>query len=413
MSTKNLIQEPKVIKWFLDCAKNGDIKNLKHLIDKKMAINVTDPSDPEKNTALHLAVSNNQPEVVELLLKQGAKTNAVKENKNGSAAIHIAAANGYVEIVDLLLNYNADIHQSENSGMTALHLAVSASHLSTVTLLILNGSDINKKNILGSSILQTAALRRHKGILKILIAYSCFQDYLREEYIDFLVRLIGSSITNETHLYEKIKQMLEIKILMFWENNQNEIEKRAKEQLTIEKNTSSNIEFIKKLLIQCVNHRVSNKVFKHLHTLSEMSHKQSFEKININQLRSNHGQKEDLAKINIKAKLLQKKIDLLQNKMYIYAENLEFEEAARVYKEIIQLSQPKKTSDVPTSVGQKKEVRYGGILGQMKLSQDAKSPINKLLTLKNKLYLHAENFEFDEAAQLRDKIIKLEEDSLK
>jgi ankyrin repeat protein len=413
MSNKNLMQEPKAIKMFLDYAKNGDAKNLKYLIDKKIAINVIDPSDPEKNTALHLAVSNNHPEVAALLLKHGAEVNAVKANKNRSAAIHIAAVNGYVKIVDLLLSYNADIHQSEQSGMTALHLAVSANHLSTVTLLILSGADINKKNILGASILQTAALRRSKKILKILIAYSCLQDYLGEEYIDFLARLVGSSITNEIHLYEKIKQMLEIKILMFWGNNRIKIEKKAKEHLTIEKNASSNIKFIRKLLIQCINYRVSNKIFKHLHTLSEMSHKQSFEKVNLNQLKINQGLKDDFGNVDIKAKLLQKKIDILQNDMHTYVENLEFEKADKLYKEILQLTQLKKIDGASISEDQKKEVKYKGILGQMKLSKDTKSPINKILTLKHKLYLHAEKFEFDEAAQLRDEIIKLEEESLK
>ncbi|CAL1586085.1 unnamed protein product [Knipowitschia caucasica] len=137
----------------------------------------------QRQTALHLAVITEQPQLVERLLKAGADPRLADNSgntalhiacKKGSLAsfsvitqnchnhltqlmsfpnysghncLHLASINGYVSLVENLVALGADINAQEQcSGRTALHLAVDFQNLLLVRCLVELGADVNSSN---------------------------------------------------------------------------------------------------------------------------------------------------------------------------------------------------------------------------------------------------------------------------
>ena len=86
-------------------------------------------------TALHLAAMEGHPEVVKLLLEEGADKDAATGLFGGQKALHLAAVHGRSEVVKLLLEAGADKDAVDLQGKTALDLAIERRHLEVVRLL--------------------------------------------------------------------------------------------------------------------------------------------------------------------------------------------------------------------------------------------------------------------------------------
>ncbi|XP_071780988.1 NF-kappa-B inhibitor alpha [Centroberyx gerrardi] len=134
----------------------------------------------QRQTALHLAVITEQPQLVEKLLKAGCDPRLVDDSgnsalhiacKRGSLAcfsvitqncerhltsilsfpnysghncLHLASINSYVSLVESLIQLGADINAQEPcSGRTALHLAVDLQNPTLVCRLLELGADVN------------------------------------------------------------------------------------------------------------------------------------------------------------------------------------------------------------------------------------------------------------------------------
>lgn len=403
------------IKQFLQAAKEGNQEQVKKLLNKGVPINTYDPADPEKNTALHLAIEHNQHDMVVLLLNQHANPHQPKANKNESFPVHLAVKRGHANIVQALVDHGANIDQTDKAGMTALHLAVAGNHLSIVLLLLLDGADINKKNIFGATALQTAALKRNQNILKILITYSSFVFCLEESYIDFLARLMGSSIKENYKLHEQINSMIPVKVTMLWEQNEKAIKKNLTSILPPDYNIDSYLDYAKNFLLQCIVKRLQNKIHSNLHDLSEFDSDSSIPSTPTPHF--TNPLKDKVMETSPEIQALTKKMDVLKVKMYAHAERLEFEEALKLRDEIYKINtELKKFQPTPlesTETIESTPVEYGGILCQMKPQENPENTKSQSTQLRNKLYLHAQKLEFEEAARLRDEIIKFEEDSLK
>jgi ankyrin repeat protein len=93
-------------------------------------------------TPLFVAIEKGNPELVALLLKNGADVNAI--HKNGwFTPLFSAVEQGTPEIVALLLKHGADVHAVDQNEFTPLFNAVHKGNSEIVALLIKHGADVN------------------------------------------------------------------------------------------------------------------------------------------------------------------------------------------------------------------------------------------------------------------------------
>ena len=123
---------------------HNDFDMVKYLIEEGGADLDAKDNDPwSGGTALHKAIYLDHMEIVELLLKKGAKVDV--PNGQGLPPLHYASRWNRLEAIRLLLKYGADIDGVEPShGDTPLISAASINYLEMIIFLIENGADVNK-----------------------------------------------------------------------------------------------------------------------------------------------------------------------------------------------------------------------------------------------------------------------------
>ena len=96
----------------------GDAEKLKIiLLNGNANLDVKDLINEEADrTPLHWAAQENQIEIAELLLKNGANIGA--KDIDGKTPLHIATSEGNNEFVNLLLKYGANESTKDNFGLT-------------------------------------------------------------------------------------------------------------------------------------------------------------------------------------------------------------------------------------------------------------------------------------------------------
>jgi len=119
---------------------------------------------------LHIAVSNKQKEVVELLLTNGADNNS-RTKEGALTPLHVAAVNGNQEIVQVLLNAGCDLESKDTKGNTSLALAVSIGNADVVKTLLQSGANCNCKNKSGSCPLIDATSKSYLQIVEDLLTF--------------------------------------------------------------------------------------------------------------------------------------------------------------------------------------------------------------------------------------------------
>ena len=119
-------------------------------------------------TALHIAAMNGRTKIVEALIKAGANVNEKTKDSEGWTALHWAAEDGNTEIVNLLLANGAKIH-ANCDGVTALHFAVKGGNTKIVEALVEAGAKINATTDFGMTALDWAVYYDHRVIVETLV----------------------------------------------------------------------------------------------------------------------------------------------------------------------------------------------------------------------------------------------------
>lgn len=107
-----------------------------------------------------MALSNENAQLVELLINYGAKVEVATSSKNRTL-LQEASVKNNVDAATLLLKGGADVNKSNEVGVTSLHIASSLSHTLLVKLLLQYGADVNKVDIVGQTPLDWAYNRSH------------------------------------------------------------------------------------------------------------------------------------------------------------------------------------------------------------------------------------------------------------
>ncbi len=125
-----------------------EIQRIIDELDKLFLIKEDQIEEGNWGTPLYIAVLKGYPDIVKLLLHQGADI----EVKNGfywRTALHLAVKNGNEPLVRLLLGNNANIESKDRDMLTPLYRAASAGHKSIVRLLLDQGAKVDAKDKYG------------------------------------------------------------------------------------------------------------------------------------------------------------------------------------------------------------------------------------------------------------------------
>ncbi|KKQ48512.1 MAG: hypothetical protein US69_C0020G0008 [candidate division TM6 bacterium GW2011_GWF2_38_10] len=125
--------------------------------------------DENHNTALHLAVLNNNIELVLLLLQNRVLVNI--PNILGQTPLHIAAQYGCYEIVKALINAHAFINAKDNDASMPLHYAAYNGDFNTIQFLVMSGASIHHKNNYRVTALDVAKEHDFKEVAHFLRHY--------------------------------------------------------------------------------------------------------------------------------------------------------------------------------------------------------------------------------------------------
>ena len=124
----------------------------------------------DAGTGLWVACKKDNVEMVQFLLRRGAKVN-LGDSRNGNTHFPLVKAceNGNITIVQNLINHEADINVVDHfyrTARTALTAACIRGHEAIVRLLLQNGADIKAA---GGIALTAACLRGYEAIVRLLL----------------------------------------------------------------------------------------------------------------------------------------------------------------------------------------------------------------------------------------------------
>ncbi|XP_058801035.1 serine/threonine-protein phosphatase 6 regulatory ankyrin repeat subunit A-like isoform X2 [Phymastichus coffea] len=123
---KNIEDDYGLSYLHIACTRN-DVELVKKLLDSGQNVNETIQRNPHKfsnYTPLHFAVYYQCYETVQLLIKRGANVNSIDYDESGSP-LHLACEVGHADIIDSLLKNGAKAHLIRTKGhKTTLHLLV-------------------------------------------------------------------------------------------------------------------------------------------------------------------------------------------------------------------------------------------------------------------------------------------------
>ena len=147
--------------------KNNDTEMVTLLLNAKVPI---EAQNNEGLSVLHRAAWDDKCAIVKLILAKGASIDA-QDGSTKFTALHWAAWNGHVDMVELLLGADAKIDIQDNGGMTALHWAAKEGEKEVVELLLDAGANKEIKNTEKKSAVQLAQSGNHKDVMYLLTNY--------------------------------------------------------------------------------------------------------------------------------------------------------------------------------------------------------------------------------------------------
>lgn len=122
--------------------------------------------EADGRTALFVAITENNHEVLEVLLSTGE----IDMNPDAETApMTFAARCAKLPVVRALVEYGANVNHADENGETALHRATQRDDREMVQYLIDNGADVHFLNLRGRTPLMVAARCGHRAMIQLLV----------------------------------------------------------------------------------------------------------------------------------------------------------------------------------------------------------------------------------------------------
>jgi ankyrin repeat protein len=148
-------------------AENGELPMVKYLVED-LHFDLELKADAG-NTALHIAVTSKQADIVLYLHKAGANLEAQKTN--GCTAMHSACVTGNMDMVRVLASCGANLKAQDNEGCTPLHGAAFGGFLPIVIFLVHDlKADVTARSFDGSSPMHAAVANNCVDVIRFLYA---------------------------------------------------------------------------------------------------------------------------------------------------------------------------------------------------------------------------------------------------
>lgn len=152
------------------------------------------------SSLLAWAVDAQNPQLVRLLLEQGAKPNLLLEDNSTFSPLIVACQRGKPEIVFELLKAGADIYARASQGVSALSLCAGQSSLEAVSALIDQGAKVNARDANGQTALMRAAYKGRVDIIDLLLERGADLHQLTNAGFNALFFAIKATSSEAAHL---------------------------------------------------------------------------------------------------------------------------------------------------------------------------------------------------------------------
>jgi hypothetical protein len=152
------------LRLFFDAVRDNSTELLKKAIDNNSTL--INAIDPIWGSPLHFAARYGNKEMIETLIKNGAKSDTL--NAAGNNALQDLVQSGFVDKLKYLIHFGLNLNSKNSQGQTALHLAVSKNSSDAVQILLEHGADRSLRNAEGKTALELAKSSDNQKLIEAL-----------------------------------------------------------------------------------------------------------------------------------------------------------------------------------------------------------------------------------------------------
>lgn len=184
-----VMRQIELNRQLLAAVKRNDGDAVEELLSKGASQNTSDG----ENNVFTIAVEEHHPVALAVLLRHGADPNQ-ETSSQGETALFVAVRKGYTQIVEMLIKSGARLNDKNSAGFTPLMLASSIvggwgtsrteQHDAIVSLLCQAGSDLNAQDSAGYTALGWSLRNSNLEAAKILVAAGADRNIGKEKELD-------------------------------------------------------------------------------------------------------------------------------------------------------------------------------------------------------------------------------------
>jgi len=121
----------------------------------------------KKEADLRKAALEGDVDLLQSIVAAGVNLEA-PQPKDGQVALMYASANGYTDVMEILIKAGAKMQTQDKFGFTALHVAATTGEAEAIKLLLLSGANLDARDKFGNSALKKAREQKHAEAAKVL-----------------------------------------------------------------------------------------------------------------------------------------------------------------------------------------------------------------------------------------------------